>query len=115
MPSMWKSVAYFAVPVVFSGPSIRGVGRPIIPAGVVLIRASLALCLVDSGLQQILDANRQVAHAHSSRVINSVCNRRRNTCHPDLADPARTILIHDVVGIVEEDNLLFRQIRTSRN
>ena len=33
MPSKWKSAAYSALPVVFSGPSMRGVGLPMIDVG----------------------------------------------------------------------------------
>ena len=49
MRSKWKSAAYSAVPVVFSGPSMRGVGLPMIDASrescsyVAFFRAALAV------------------------------------------------------------------------
>src|SRR5580658_1506872 len=69
MRSKWKSAAYWAEPVVFSGPSMRGVALPTIEAGLRIVvssftaRAPFAYTqnLNNLRFEQVFDTYRQLA------------------------------------------------------
>src|SRR5436190_24317467 len=54
---------------------------------------------------QLVEGDRQVAHAFSGRVIDRVGYRRRDTDDSDLADAFDAERIDDVVRLVDEDHL----------
>src|SRR5579863_5902629 len=95
MRSKWKSAAWSAVPVVLSGPSMRGVGVPMIDAGVVLMFVPQCKSGGDLRLQQIFNAHGQVAHAHAGGVIHGPGDGRSHSGHADFADAARAVFVHD--------------------
>ena len=48
-------------------------------------------------------------------VINGRRDRRRHTRHSDFPDAARSVLVHDVIGIIKERDVEIGQICTCSN
>src|SRR3546814_15055313 len=63
-----------------------------------------------SSLQQVFDTDRQIAYAYAGGVVDRAGDGGGDAGQADFADATRTDFVPDVVGIIQEADVLLRRV-----